>query len=117
MYRQSNHSYASTDSSRRLSSNNPFRTSVQIEPAISRSSLSAGSENRVSTPPQNFEDWVQKNKSLVDMSDDEDFYEATESSNGSANNNSSTDFARPAFPARPVRAGSDSSVNYGSKYV
>lgn len=51
------------------------------------------------------------------MSDDEDFYEATESSNGSANNNSSTDFARPAFPARPVRAGSDSSVNYGSKYV
>ncbi|KAK6455117.1 uncharacterized protein RJT20DRAFT_136277 [Scheffersomyces xylosifermentans] len=124
MYRQPSQTYGSTDSLRRLSSNNPFRQHVeqpigssQIEHPT-RTSLTLGSD-RVPTPPTNFEDWIEKNKQLIDGSDEDDVYEepSRHHSTGHTSNSSSGDFAKPVFPPRPVRADSDSSVNYSSKYV
>lgn len=97
MYQQpSNHSYSSTDSLR-WSSNNPFR-----QASISQTQ-----------PRNNFDEWVDKNKQLLDLSSDDEeddagavgFHQSTES------------FGRPsAFPPTPVRADSDSSINY-ARYV
>lgn len=87
MYQHNNSSYDSQG--RRLSSKNPFRH-ASASSALSRESDSS----RVSS--STFDDWVQKNKTLIDLSDDEEL-------------------TRPKFPALS-RTGSDSDVNY-NRYV
>ncbi|PVH17307.1 uncharacterized protein CXQ87_000191 [Candidozyma duobushaemuli] len=78
----------SASSSRRLSSNNPFR---QSEPQTRNRGASTQSSSSA------FEQWVEKNKDLIEDSDEErdQVYE------------------RPSFPSS-TRTGSDSDVNYGS---
>lgn len=80
----------SASSSRRLSSNNPFR---QSEPQTRNRGASTQLSNSA------FEQWVEKNKALIEDSDEErdQVYE------------------RPSFPSS-TRTGSDSDVNYG-RYV
>ncbi|KAM3123189.1 hypothetical protein ACQ2H7_003612 [Candidozyma auris] len=73
--------------SRRLSSNNPFR---QFEAPRNRGS-SVQSSNSA------FEQWIEKNKALIEDSDEEREV-----------------FVRPSFPTSS-RTGSDSDVNYGRK--
>jgi len=86
MYQQPNQSF---DSGRRISSNNPFRQDV------------TGSSNRSTglghSTNSTFDDWVKKNKQLIELLDDED-----------------APLARPSFPGQS-RTGSDSDVNY--RYV
>lgn len=87
MYQQPNHSF---ESARRLSSNNPFRQDVT-------GSSQARSTNLTHSSNSAFEEWVQKNKQLIELSDeDEPVVE------------------RPKFPTQS-RTGSDSNVNY--RYV
>lgn len=74
--------------SRRLSSNNPFR---QFEAPRNR-----GSSVQLSNSA--FEQWIEKNKALIEDSDEEREV-----------------FVRPSFPTSS-RTGSDSDVNYG-RYV
>lgn len=120
MYKQPNHSFESSTSGRRLSSNNPFRpangsSDLLTDPASSRPTTTRNlSNNSVrSTNSQAFEDWVEKNKVLVDLSSDEEdtrYYMNP--------NQKDIDFAKPQFPPKPTRTGSDSSVNYGKeRYV
>lgn len=126
MYQQPNHSYQSSDSLRRLSVNNPFRQN-NFEPPrhVNRSATSLGSTSK----NQAFDDWVDKNKNLIEVSDDEDIYSLSNAVDMSLNMNVSDDAPRPAgyndynelprpsFP-NTVRAGSDSSVNYSdNRYV
>lgn len=85
MYQQSNNSYDSVQ--RRLSSKNPFRPAPRAEQPPSRLSTAT------------FDDWVRRNKNLIELSDEEETVE----------------LARPAFPAL-CRTGSDSDVSY-SRYV
>lgn len=87
MYQKPNQLF---DSGRKVASNNPFRLDVAGGSVI-RSTALAQSSNSA------FEDWVQKNKELINMSDDEDLPPQ-----------------RPKFPAQS-RTGSDSNVNY--RYV
>ncbi|KAJ9102160.1 hypothetical protein QFC19_004898 [Naganishia cerealis] len=101
MYQQPNHSYTSAESLRRLSSNNPFRQHAASR-GVPLGSLSHSSNSA-------FDDWVDKNKKLFEESSDEEDYMA----NGASPMHET--FARPKMPAQPVRAGSDSSVNY--RYV
>lgn len=128
MYQQPNHSYQSSDSLRRLSANNPFRQH-NFEPPrhVNRSASSLGSGHSASQN-QAFDDWVEKNKQLIEESDDEDLYSLPNPVDMSLNFNESrdnsrpandqfNDLARPTFPTT-VRAGSDSSVNYSdNRYV
>ncbi|KAI5968394.1 hypothetical protein CANMA_002385 [Candida margitis] len=107
MYQQPNHSYSSSDSLRRLSSNNPFRqyqpSPAPIQPQSSSSSLQmpqhglgyqnannshnsilakhyahsprkASTLSNQSTSSAHFDEWVAKNRQLVDGSDDEELY-------------------------------------------
>lgn len=87
----------SSHSSRRLSSNNPFRQSEAAAASSSSSSRSRGVSSQLSNSA--FEQWVEKNKALIEESDEErdQVYE------------------RPSFPTSS-RTGSDSDVNYG-RYV
>lgn len=87
MYQQSNNSYDSVQ--RRLSSKNPFRPDPAPRAEQPPSRLSTAT----------FDDWVQRNKNLIELSDEEETVE----------------LARPAFPALS-RTGSDSNVSY-SRYV
>lgn len=129
MYQQPNHSYQSSDSLRRLSANNPFRQN-NFEPPrhINRSASSLGSGHSTSQN-QAFEDWVEKNKQLIEDSDDEDIYSlpkpvdmnlnmnVTGEASRPVHYNNYSDLPRPSFP-NTVRAGSDSSVNYSdNRYV
>lgn len=139
MYQQPNHSFDSTQS-RRLSSNNPFRfmnnngngsnSNNNSSGNLSRPNMNRTASDR-STGNQAFEDWVEKNKVLIDISSDEENDEIynnhtkisnNKSSNSNNNNNnynydqSNDQFVQPNFPAKPVRTGSDSSVNY-NRYV
>ena len=125
MYRQPNHSYTSSDSLRRLSSNNPFRIQQQQQqqqqqqPKYVAPQQSNRSNNSVSSP-SNFEDWVEKNKQLIEISSDEDEpYRPVDMSLNmkDTTKNNSGDLARPVFPHKPVRADSDSSVNYGYVFL
>lgn len=78
---------------RKLSSNNPFRTSVAPAEPPSRA-VSAGLSNSA------FDEWVQRNKQLIDSDEDNDF-----------------PARRPSFPTLS-RTGSDTNVNYGTaRYV
>lgn len=90
MYKQPNSSFDSVG--RRMSSTNPFRRELANyeRPLISRSASSVHLSNSA------FEEWVEKNKKLVDLLDDDGEL-------------------RPPFAA-PQRTGSDSDVNYG-RYV
>lgn len=77
---------------RQLSSNNPFRLFVPQE-SPSRT-VSRGLTNSA------FDEWVNRNKQLIDSDDDSEFTAV-----------------RPAFPTQS-RIGSDTNVNYGSeRYV
>lgn len=93
MYQQKNHSYDSM--SRRLSFN-PFRRE-SLGPKLSIH----GNESAHSVHLNNsaFDEWVQKNKSLIDDLSDEEVQI----------------FQRPSFPSLS-RSGSDSNVNY-DRYV
>lgn len=104
MYQQPKLAYASTDSVRRLSSNNPFRLQESV---VSPSRNSFYEQPRISTQSSgslsnlgSFNDWVEKNRQLLETeSDDEEEHRFV-------------DMSRPLFPPKPVRADSDSSVNY-----
>lgn len=141
MFQQPNHSFESTDSGRRLSSNNPFRQFVGSDSTSSgkgyeaprlRNQLGSSVKSNGSSA---FDEWVEKNKQLVNMSsdDEDDFYggpkRGTNIHTSSKHTNlhselkaghairkglNTDDFARPAFPGAPVRAGSDSNVNYNN---
>lgn len=128
MYQQPNHSYQSSDSLRRLSANNPFRQNSFEPPRhVNRSASSLGSGHSASQN-QAFDDWVEKNKQLIEESDDEDLYSLSNHVDMGLNLNESQDASRPinghfnnlprpSFPTT-VRAGSDSSVNYSdNRYV
>lgn len=131
MYQQPNHSYQSSDSLRRLSVNNPFRPRNFEQPQhLNRSATSVGSAHS-NTQNQAFDDWVEKNKQLIEESDDEDFYRSPDPIDMNLNmdhtannavplstyNNDHHELSRPVFPVT-VRAGSDSSVNYNdNRYV
>ncbi|ODV78509.1 Pal1-domain-containing protein [Suhomyces tanzawaensis NRRL Y-17324] len=113
MYKQPNHSYASTDSLRRLSSNNPFRqhqAQASYEPPklSNLSSLSLHSGER----PSSFGDWVEKNKQLLDNSSDEEQPFRPVNMGLKYSPLSREDLGKPVFPPKPHRADSDSSVNY-----
>lgn len=94
MYQRPNES---TDSfNRRFSSNNPFR---QASPAPLASPVPRphrGSSLQLSNSA--FDDWVEKNKSLIEDSDEEENL-----------------YQRPSFPSA-TRHGSDTDVNY-RRYV
>lgn len=80
------------DEGRKLSSNNPFRTPKVPQDPPSRA-VSNGLSNSA------FDDWVLRNKKLIDSDDENDFR------------------VRPSFPTLS-RTGSDTNVNYGSaRYV
>lgn len=118
MYQQPKLAYASTDSVRRLSSNNPFRQ-VDSRPVLSptsgsfyehprfatRSSGSLNIHSQLTT--NNFDEWVDKNKQLLDIESDEE----------AGHENTFVDMGAPQFPHKVSRADSDSSVNYGNGYV
>lgn len=148
MFQQPNHLFESTDSGRRLSSNNPFRQFAGIDSNKSGNGQSGYEAPRLrnqlgssvkSNGSSAFEDWVEKNKQLVNISSDEedDLYGApklstnihpsskhinlhSELKNGYTtnrrldSNDHNDDLARPVFPGAPVRAGSDSNVNYNN---
>lgn len=77
---------------RKLSSNNPFRTPTIPQDPPSRA-VSFGLTNSA------FDDWVLRNKNLIDSDDEADFR------------------VRPSFPTLS-RTGSDTNVNYGTgRYV
>lgn len=82
-----------SDSSRRLS-NNPFRQDL---PGPAPAFALNRSTSSVHLSGSAFEEWVSKNKQLLELSDEEEGPQ------------------RPAFPAQS-RTGSDSNVNYG-RYV
>lgn len=86
MYQQPNHSF---ESGSRILSNNPFRQDV-----TGSSNISGG---LVRSSNSTFDDWVKKNKQLMDLLEEEDL-----------------PLTRPAFPTQS-RTGSDSDVNY--RYV
>lgn len=80
------------DEVRKLSSNNPFRTPTLPQDPPSRA-VSNGLSNSA------FDDWVLRNKKLIDSDDETDFR------------------VRPLFPTLS-RTGSDTNVNYGTtRYV
>ncbi|KAK6201494.1 Pal1 cell morphology protein-domain-containing protein [Scheffersomyces amazonensis] len=126
MYQQPNHSYSSTDSFKRVSSNNPFRQSLESPTKVSttirqqytsNSNHSNGSgshskAHRHNTPP-NFDDWVLKNKQLLDLSDEDD--DDDDNYGLSVNHRGDNYNYRKPIPPKPVRTGSDSSINYGKK--
>lgn len=136
MYQQPNHSYASTDSIRRLSSNNPFRATsgvsdtgdrvVSIDSTGNRisSNSSNGSVNMVRSPnSKNFDNWVAKNKKLVQENDsfeDDNYnnYLLLDEYAGSTDrlHESPADDPLLAPPTKPktLRTNSDSSVKYVS---
>ncbi|KAK6462288.1 Pal1 cell morphology protein-domain-containing protein [Scheffersomyces coipomensis] len=129
MYQQPNHSYSSTDSFKRISSNNPFRqfvdqpttsSTIQQQHHTSTSTTTSnrssnGGGRRTNTPP-NFDEWVQKNKQLLDLSDGEEEDDDEDDDYGfAAPQKSNYNYKKPQMPSRPVRAGSDSSINYGKK--
>lgn len=84
----------SSDPSRRLS-NNPFRQDI---PGPAPSFALKRSTSSVHLLSSAFEEWVSRNKQLLELSDDDDDLPQ-----------------RPTFPAQS-RTGSDSNVNYG-RYV
>lgn len=86
---------SSTDNlSRRISSNNPFRQDLAgPNPSFSLNRSSSS----VHLSGSAFEEWVNKNKELIELSDEDEIP------------------IRPLFPAQS-RTGSDSNVNYG-RYV
>lgn len=125
MYQQPKTINYSSESLRRLSSNNPFRQ-YELPTHTNHSTNSVSSKGKGS----NFDEWIQKNKELLDLSDDDEPLQPINmnvSLNHSGNSSNSgrsfsgyasplgETFSRPEFPTRPTRTGSDSSVNYGSK--
>ncbi|RLV90233.1 Uncharacterized protein JA1_004704 [Spathaspora sp. JA1] len=142
MYQQPNHSYTSADSLRRLSSNNPFRNQIDREQLQSQAQASGShvfnisptkSPSKISRLGQSsitFENWIEKNKSLLDLSSDEeeddikinkedDILNVYQSNGGtplSSHNNSASGTPRPPqFPPRATRAGSDTSIHYSNR--
>lgn len=110
MYQQPNHSYTSTESLRRLSSNNPFRSAANDGSRVSSTS-SAGSSSIVKSPPsRSFETWVEKNKKLIEEDDsiDEDHYQNYLLLEQLTSN---SDLIPPSKP-RTTRTHSDPSVRY-----
>ncbi|CUM64775.1 uncharacterized protein PRCAT00002386001 [Priceomyces carsonii] len=108
MYQQPNGSYHSTESLRRLSSNNPFRKFTESQQS---------STSRSGTPTK-FEEWVSKNKKLAEASSDEDDgdYSGFRIDDYNASDSPLNErFSKPQPPSRPQRTGSDSSVNYGER--
>ncbi|EGW31442.1 uncharacterized protein SPAPADRAFT_62006, partial [Spathaspora passalidarum NRRL Y-27907] len=138
MYQQPNHSYASADSLRRFSSNNPFRNQIDqrsVQPQNSGSSLSNSNKNRSPSKSSlgqssiTFENWIQKNKDLLALSSDEEEDEApinrdddilnVYQSNGgtplTSHNNSTSGTPRPPQFPRATRADSDTSIHYSNR--
>ncbi|EGV60037.1 hypothetical protein CANTEDRAFT_116057 [Yamadazyma tenuis ATCC 10573] len=122
MYQQPNHSYASAESLRRLSSNNPFRGIPDSASNRVSSTSSGGSSNIVRSPPsRSFESWVEKNKKLIEEDDsiDDDHYnnylllDSHVSGSSTRNSSAQSDLAPPQKP-RPTRTNSDPSVKMSS---
>lgn len=113
MYQQPSATYRSADSLRRLSTNNPFRQNFA---APRHSNASNG---LIRSPNAAFDDWVEKNKKFIDeSSDDEDINENIVNFYGLSSSQSPVkepEFARPEFPTRPARTGSDSTVSYAPR--
>lgn len=106
MYQQPNHSYSSADSfGRRMSSNNPFRKlsnpNSEFEQNNPRYTNVNGTNLVKSTNTKNFDNWVQKNKKLLDDDDNDD-----------SNYNNylllNDEFSKPEYPSKPFRSNSDS---------
>lgn len=95
MYLQNNNSFDSN--SRRLSTN-PFRASATPPTGPLVGAHNNRSTSSVFLSNSAFEDWVKKNKTLIDLSDEEEPRPPQ----------------RPSFPTQS-RTGSDSNVNY--RYV
>lgn len=123
MYLQRDSTHTSTDSFTRFSSNNPFRQNLE---RTGNGSFSSGKPDK----GRAFEEWVEKNKQLLDDSEEEEpilYYvshygeESKSPDSGSISggsrgstkhNNLKNDYLpRPSFPTA-LRTGSDSSVNY-----
>ena len=124
MYLQGNSTHTQIDSFTRFSSNNPFRQNLE---RASNGSFSLGRPDK----GRAFEEWVEKNKQLLDDSEEEEEpilyyvthygedYKSPESdritggSRGAKKHNDLEDgyLSRPSFPTA-LRTGSDSSVNY-----
>lgn len=104
MYQQPNHSYHSTESLRRLSSNNPFRNVSNSSNNSETRYTNSNGTNLVKSPNSNFDSWVAKNKQLID--------DENEELDENLNNYLllDEDYSKPQFPPKPVRANSDSSV-------
>lgn len=127
MYKQPSHTYSSTDSLRRLSSNNPFRSQVELDyqqPLVQEPNNSPPrpmySPSRLSNVSQSasFDSWVRKNKQLVDVSsDEEDDGSEYRSQNNGYKTVSHAITGPPKFPPRATRADSDTSIQYSARYV
>lgn len=112
MYQQPPGVNHSSDSLRRLSSNNPFRQYI----APQHSNPSSGS---IRTSNAAFEEWVEKNKKFIDEESDEEISGENIVNFYGAPSPMTEEFARPQFPTRIQRTGSDSSVSYSpvERYV
>ncbi|CAH2352613.1 hypothetical protein CLIB1423_07S03554 [[Candida] railenensis] len=117
MYQQPQGSYHSSDSLRRFSSNNPFRQQPFSAPQHSNpSNGSIRSSNAA------FDDWVERNKKIINESSDEEDGAVTADtivnfygSSISPVKPNREELAKPELPPKPVRTGSDSTVNYAPR--
>lgn len=130
MYQQPNYSYHSNDSVHRLSSNNPFRMSSQSSGGgggggfNDNLSMSSKKSQLVRSPQlTSFDEWVKKNKKLIDQDETfDDSYDNyllvdEQSRNKRVDLGGSTGsdyYAKPVLP--PSRTGSNGSTT-SHRYV